>query len=106
MKKSDQVSQYLAFVWTVHGRIVGCYHEGNMPKSVPHVLIIHLFFVPFSATNCLQNYNIFPKRKAFLKNILKKMSAFFVVECFFPTFAPNKPTKHNKRKKKLTHRHT
>ena len=49
----------------------------------------------------------FPETQGLFEKYPQKMSAFFVVECFFPTFAPNKPTKHNEQKKKLTHkRHT
>ena len=43
-----------------------------MPKPAPYVFDSPLVFLSVAVTNCLQNYNIFPKHKAFLKNILKK----------------------------------
>lgn len=37
-----------------------CYRGGcRTQRPVPHVLIIHLFFVPLSATNYLQKYTNF-----------------------------------------------
>lgn len=40
---------------------------------VPHVLIIHLFFIPFSATNCLQKYKFFKKHGHFAKKTIKNI---------------------------------
>ena len=43
-----------------------CYRRGYRTlKSVPHVLIIHLFFIPLSATNYLQRYTNFPTSQRF-----------------------------------------
>ena len=48
--KSDQVSQYLALVWTVHGQI--CFSivsSDYLTKGSEHIRLVF----------CLQNYNIF-----------------------------------------------
>lgn len=47
-----------------------CYRGGyRTQRSVPHVLIIHLFFIPLSATNYLQKYTKFLTSQRFIEKI-------------------------------------
>ena len=54
-----------------------CYRWREHAEARPLRLDNPLVFHTVSATNCLQNYNIFPKRKAFLKKYPQKMGAVF-----------------------------
>lgn len=51
-----------------------CYRGGcRTQRPVPHVLIIHLFFIPLSATNYLQKYTKFLTSQRFYRKNLKNL---------------------------------